>query len=173
MRLVQATFSVFNQLAFFLDTISNEQFSMPLPLLHNNSIGKHVRHIIEFYECLLESKEYNVLDYDLRKRNLLLEMDKEECKRSMNLIEGILSGTKCETIIQLSFLAFPEDEKKLRISSNWDREIAYNIEHTIHHMAIIGMAMSVYFPDIKLGENFGVAPSTIKFIDIKVNDTIY
>jgi hypothetical protein len=39
----------------------------------------------------------------------------------------------------------------------------YNIEHNVHHLAIIKIAMKQAFPEIKTAENLGVAASTLEF----------
>jgi hypothetical protein len=47
------------------------------------------------------------------------------------------------------------------ITTNYFREIAYNLEHTIHHMALIRVGINEV-STIELPENFGVASSTVK-----------
>ncbi len=70
MNLIQATKVIFSQLQSMLATLKDEEYSNSLDLLSHASIGKHVRHIVEFYECLNESVVLgNSLDYDLRNRN--------------------------------------------------------------------------------------------------------
>jgi hypothetical protein len=43
------------------------------------------------------------------------------------------------------------------------RELAYDLEHSIHHQAIIKIAMKNLNSEYALNENFGVARSTIRF----------
>ena len=50
-----------------------------------------------------------------------------------------------------------------RVESTLDRELIYNIEHAIHHMAMIKIGLKVLAPELHLPENFGVAPSTIRY----------
>ena len=52
-------------------------------------------------------------------------------------------------------------DKPIRISTNFYREIAYNLEHTIHHMALIRVGISEV-SNIRLPEDFGIATSTVK-----------
>ena len=42
------------------------------------------------------------------------------------------------------------------------RELHYNVEQCIHHLALIKVALKIIRPDIELSESFGVAPSTIQ-----------
>ena len=55
------------------------------------------------------------------------------------------------------------DKEKETIKSSVGRELAYNIEHAIHHMAIIKIAIQTVFPKVKLSDHFGVAYSTVRY----------
>lgn len=58
---------------------------------------------------------------------------------------------------------FDENSFELnQIPTNYFREIAYNLEHTIHHMALIKIGINEV-SDIALPEGYGVASSTIKY----------
>jgi len=48
------------------------------------------------------------------------------------------------------------------IPSNYYRELAYNLEHTIHHMALIRVGVNEV-SSIELPVEFGVAYSTVKY----------
>ena len=49
------------------------------------------------------------------------------------------------------------------ITTSFDREEIYLVEHSIHHFALIRIALKTYFSSIKIDDNFGVAPSTIAY----------
>ena len=57
---------------------------------------------------------------------------------------------------------YGDDLEIVAIPSNYYREIAYNLEHTIHHMALIRVGINEV-SSVVLPTEFGVAYSTIKF----------
>ena len=52
MELPDAAKSVFTQLAYVLEQISDEEYNREIPLLGNSTLGQHVRHTLEFFICL-------------------------------------------------------------------------------------------------------------------------
>jgi hypothetical protein len=64
-----------NQLVTILNQLNNEQYAMELEILSKGSIGKHVRHILEFYECMLNGIGSGKINYYKRQRNISLETD--------------------------------------------------------------------------------------------------
>ncbi|MES1222964.1 MAG: DinB family protein, partial [Bacteroidota bacterium] len=59
--------------------------------------------------------------------------------------------------------SYDEDSSDLiTIKTNYNREVMYNLEHTIHHMALIRVGINEV-SQIQLPENYGVASSTIRY----------
>jgi hypothetical protein len=54
------------------------------------------------------------------------------------------------------------DDSVICIQSNYYREVLYNLEHCIHHQALIKVAL-LNIQDIQIAEGFGVAPSTLQY----------
>jgi anionic cell wall polymer biosynthesis LytR-Cps2A-Psr (LCP) family protein len=54
------------------------------------------------------------------------------------------------------------DEIEVTIESNYNRELLYNLEHCIHHQALIKVAV-LQMKYLQIDENFGVARSTIEY----------
>lgn len=133
-------------------------YSINLVVLNENSVGKHVRHILDLFECLIESNETGILNYDQRKRNPETETNKEfALKKILNTISKIENLDLGKKVILKHNLS----NSICEINSTIERELLYNIEHCVHHLAIIRIGIENNFDYVNIPENFGVAHSTI------------
>ncbi|RYG45838.1 MAG: DinB family protein [Chitinophagaceae bacterium] len=159
MQLQQAVNNVFVQLAETLNQLSQQEYAQPCKTLFNNTIGQHVRHIIELFQCLENGYETGVVNYEKRKRDKAIETDKAFAS---GLLRDIYAGLeKSDKALTLEATYDDHSADPIRISTNFHREIAYNLEHTIHHMALIRVGINEVSA-IRLPEDFGVATSTVK-----------
>lgn len=137
--------------------LSDEQYTLPINYLGNSSVGGHVRHIIELFQCLQDSYESGMLNYDNRKRDKQIESDPLFAVECINfIIKTIEKGNKSILLEQII------SSDCVRIETNYFREVIYNLEHCIHHQALIKVA-AYQLENISVKENFGVAPSTIEY----------
>jgi hypothetical protein len=148
---------------FYLDALDSEVYRMPLDLLFGASIGQHTRHFIEFYRCLLLQIDQpgGVVNYSKRERDLAIETDPQVAQRHITEIAEKLTGIDANRSCLLECDDHIDGESNT-VESNLERELLYNIEHTIHHLAIIKIGLAAVAPSIEIPEHFGVAPSTIK-----------
>lgn len=160
MQLQQAVNNIFVQLADSLNQLSQEEYSQPCKTLFNNTIGQHVRHIIELFQCLEKGYESGVVNYEKRKRDTAIEVDKELASRLLLEVHGGLSKANKALTLEASYDDHTTDP--ILFDTNYNREIAYNLEHTIHHMALIRVGINE-ISSIELPEDFGVASSTVKY----------
>ena len=160
MSLQNAVKTVFVQLTATLDNIQQQEYVQPSTSLSNNTIGQHVRHIIELFQCLELGYESGIVNYENRKRDITIETDKELAKSILLSLHPELEKENKELVLEANYE--DNDASPLRIATNYYREIAYNLEHTIHHMALIRVGLNE-LSSLSLPENFGVASSTVKF----------
>ena len=160
MQLQQAVNNVFVQLADTLQQLSQDEYIKPCNTLFNNTIGQHVRHIIELFQCLENGYDDNLVNYEKRKRDIEIETDKDLAGRSLQEIYAKLSRPNKELLLEAAYDEHSQDP--ITIPTNYYREIAYNLEHTIHHMALIRVGINEV-AQIELPEDFGVASSTVKY----------
>lgn len=160
MQLQQAVNTIFVQLSDSLSQLSQQQYSQSCKTLFNNTIGQHVRHIIELFQCLENGYDTGIVNYEKRKRDTLIETDKELADRLLlEIHKGLGKPNKT-----LTLEACYDDHvtEAIAIETNYFREVAYNLEHTIHHMALIRVGITE-ISNIQLPEDFGVASSTVKY----------
>jgi hypothetical protein len=160
MLLKQPIQNVFVQLTETLNQLSNDEYTQPSKILFNASIGQHVRHIIELFLCLEKGYETGVVNYEKRKRDYQIETNKDF---AIQLLEDIYHRLeRPDTNLVMEAEDYENTAGVVAISSNYYREIAYNLEHTIHHMALIRVGINEV-STIELPQEFGVAYSTIKY----------
>jgi len=148
-----------DQLAVAISNLSPAEFRENLSILHGNSIGKHVRHVVEFFECLSVGNVLSVVNYDERERNLLLENNVEFTLVRINELQSeIISYEEKMLTLITDYGAGPQ-----KIFTSLFRELVYNIEHCVHHLAIIKIGVESHFPHVELSRNLGVAYSTQQF----------
>lgn len=160
MQLQQAVNNVFVQLSASLKQLSQNEYVQPCNTLFNNTIGQHVRHIIELFQCLENGYDAGVVNYEKRKRDLEIENSKELASQLLQKIYEELMRENKELVLEASY--DEGSQEMISIATNYYREIAYNLEHTIHHMALIRVGINEV-SSIKLPEEFGVASSTVKY----------
>src|SRR5262245_55467280 len=160
MPLQQAIKEVFVQLASSLEQLTTEQYVYPSKILSNATIGQHVRHVIEMFICLENGYKSGTINYEKRKRDYRIETEKEFAGSLLKEIYNGL-GKKNKTLLLEAAYSETTDEL-ISFETNYYREMAYNLEHTIHHMALIKVGIREV-SDMEIPEGFGVASSTIKF----------
>jgi len=152
-----------NDLRKVVQQIPPQEFSTRLDILSGSSIGQHLRHILEFYLCLLEGTKSDVVNYELRKRDLLLETDPVSTLRTIDWIITCLPSLDPDRHLTLAGTFSAESDQQLLIQSTYGRELAYNLEHSIHHQALIKIGLRELQCPLSLDPEFGVAPATLKY----------
>lgn len=163
-HLIHQSRQLLGDLQQFLAELDNTSYSTPVRELSGSSLGQHCRHVLEFYDCLLSGQKQGYIDYDLRQRELRIEQDKHYAGERIGLIIEQLNNLADaeEKLILLTDLDRTGNEK-LKIPSSLARELVYNIEHCIHHMALIRVAAYILLPELHIPAHFGVAPSTLRY----------
>ncbi|MFV7235038.1 DinB family protein [Flavobacterium sp. ZB4R12] len=146
-----------NELIDLLNQLSKKDYSNPCAELSNASIGEHTRHIIEMFQCLENQYDLGIVNYDKRERNVLIQNDANFAIQHILTIQNDLE--KQNKNIELQQII---DGEEIRIQSNYYRELLYNLEHCIHHQALIKVAI-LQCENVIVDENFGVARSTIEY----------
>ena len=157
MKIFESSISTIEQFKSVISELPEEFYKAPCDVLSNSSIGQHTRHIIELYLCLLKGYDCSEVSYDKRERNKRIENEIDFAISQLNKIQENL--IKPNKNIQMGYEL---DGEESFLPSNYYREVMYNLEHTIHHHALIKIGIQ-FFTAIELPDSFGVAPSTMQF----------
>lgn len=163
MDILTATENTLSSLIRFLDQVKAEDYKKPVELFNGSTIGEHTRHIIEFYQCLQKFNHTGIINYDKRERDRMIQEDPEMAQLAVRSILDDVQKMDLNKEIRLEVAYDTMSNDTDVVSSNLKREIAYNLEHAIHHMALIKVGVLVVAPYIQLDDNFGIAPSTVKY----------
>ena len=151
------------ELRELLEQLSEDQFSQPLEVLSGSTLGMHLRHILEFYQCLFQALKDRKLNYDLRKRDKEMETSKAKCQVCITQLMEDLET--CTEDISLQLSADYSGQLyggEVSTATTYFRELLYNIEHCVHHLAIIRIGMKTLDPSLRINENMGIAASTLR-----------
>lgn len=147
-----------------LKQLDNTVYAQPLDIFNQSSIGQHFRHIIDFYNCLLNGCNCHIVDYCNRERNPLIEQDSNIAISVIKDINNRVQHIDESKIITVkSDFSSNTDIERTNIPSSLGRELMYAFDHALHHLALIKIGLQVHYPKIKVDKNLGVAPSTIKY----------
>jgi len=140
-----------------LSQLSAEDYSKPCQHLSNASIGEHTRHIIEMFQCLESSYESGMVNYDDRKRDIKIQTEIDFAFEKITEIENSIRSVNKK--MSINYAVNGETDQ---IESNYFRELLYNLEHCVHHQALIKVAV-LQCKNVIVDDDFGVAQSTIEY----------
>ncbi|MEZ5002203.1 MAG: hypothetical protein R2730_04130 [Chitinophagales bacterium] len=161
---------ILTHLNVYLNELSDKDYEAPLPLLSDASIGAHTRHALDGFLCLMRQHDSGLICYDRRERDRRIESDVFYAKQTIEEIGVFLDSLQKNAPYQLEI---NYNEYRIITHSSVEREIIHNIEHVIHHLAIIKIALLHYHSEINIPEYFGVAPSTLQYresVEVSLKD---
>ena len=145
------------ELQKLITQLNSEDYCKSISNLSGATIGEHSRHIIELFQCVVNSYALGNLNYDNRERNTLIQTNRNYALATIDtLLEEIEKPNK-KILLEQKI-----SKEILQIETNYYREMVYNLEHCIHHQALIKVAiLEMHY--LTVDANFGVAPSTIEY----------
>lgn len=128
-------------------------------------IGAHFRHVLDHYSSFFSGLGLGRIDYDARARDAALETDpalaSDAAQRIIEQLERCPSSLAGQPIQVNAAVATVTHGRPQWTDSTVARELAFLLSHTVHHYALI--ALHARQRGIELGEDFGVAPSTLEY----------
>lgn len=171
MQLIKASHTILSQLISVVHQISERDFVRPCPSLGNSSLGQHLRHTLEFYLCLESGCQSGVVNYDKRAHDKLIETDKFIALAAIDRIKEFIAKQTTDFPLQLEVGYELDSEASVSMQTNYFRELTYNIEHAVHHMAIMKIGVKEIAPYVTLSPEFGIAASTIRYKETSMTNT--
>jgi hypothetical protein len=159
MKLKEPISNLLDQIKFVLEGLSNQQYTQKIAVLSNSTIGQHTRHILEFFIELNKGYETGIVDYDQRIRNHAIESDKFFAITIIDKIINALDKPDHELLLNS---IYGSTNDVIQVSTNYYRELVYNLEHTVHHMALLRIGVEA-ISSLAIPAEFGVAASTLKY----------
>ena len=163
MQLKNACLNILGQLADVVHQMDEKDFCRPSPTLSQSTVGQHLRHTVEFFICLEQGVEKGLVNYDKRNHDKLIESDKFIALAAIDRIREFVSNQHTDHPLQLEVGYDCNNDDCQTISTNYQRELTYNIEHAVHHMAIMKIGIREVAAYVTLSTDFGVAVSTIRY----------
>ncbi|MEK6781728.1 MAG: hypothetical protein AABY93_08475 [Bacteroidota bacterium] len=163
MQLKNACLAILDQLTDVVRQIDEKDFCKPSETLSQSTVGQHLRHTVEFFICLEQGFRKGLVNYDKREHDKLIESDKFIALAAIERIKDFVSNQTKDQVLQLEVGYDRHTDDCLTISTNYFRELTYNIEHAVHHMAIMKIGIREVASYVKMPSDFGVAVSTIRY----------
>lgn len=162
MQLSQAANNILKQLSGVVEQITEDDFRKPSHAL-NATIGQHLRHTLEFFICLEQGYGEGVVNYDKRIHNRAMENDRFIALHTIDQMREFINANHGDKVLKLEVGYLPDSEVCETITTNYLRELVYNIEHAVHHMAIMKIGIKEVANYITLPADFGIAVSTLRY----------
>ncbi len=163
-QLIQACVRCTEQCETLVDLLIDDSSVFSASTPHRSSIGAHMRHILDRFQCFFAGLDSGLIDYDDRNRDPMLERDMVLCRHTIKSIAicirdltgkyGGCTGIKVREAVD-------DRGPSICLDSTIERELMALVTHSTHHLAIIAIIVRSFGYD--LARDFGKAPSTIVY----------
>ena len=147
-----------------LKHLSDKELSDVSVAPYYSSAGSHIRHILDFYDCIFNLNSDNTIDLTARSRNKDVESKCDCAKNYLNVIIEKLNDADFDINEEVKVI----DDLglgKVKLSYTFGAVLAQANSHTIHHYAIINYilkGLNIHFNNT----DFGYNPTTPKTITL-------
>lgn len=154
--LTHQSLQCFELLTRFLQQLPVQTYQHPYPAFYGATIGKHVRHILEFYQQLLSDTQASSVNYDARERQTSLESSPQQALDLLDQLSRLFASQPQDRPLAVDAAVFEDAQP---VNSSFYRELFYAYEHMVHHMALIKVGC-FGVADLHFPSNFGLAYAT-------------
>ncbi len=156
--IIQQNQSLIEQAIQLISSTPSSLYSQCCEEVFSSSIGQHIRHCIEHYdELFMAQDEARAVHYHARPRNVDVETDSTVAVSRLRFIYNQLDRMDDGNVsLEVSDGGVAEPS-----GSSLSRELEFLVSHTVHHFALITVLANKL--QIEVPENFGVAPTTLRY----------
>lgn len=142
-----------------IDAIDEDIYTNVTVAPYYSSIGSHIRHALDFFDCIIDGLQTNNIDLTARKRDEIISTNPAAAKNHIYEIQQQLSSF---TAVNTDYLLHVTDnlgDGKVTIMYTLESILAQANTHATHHYAIISYMLSTLQVNIEI-PGFGYNPST-------------
>src|SRR5258705_2115920 len=162
-RILNNCIGLLDQAIRLTERIDDDIYVSTGPLSPRGSIGGQLRHILDFYQNFIAGIQSGQINYNLRQRGLLIERNRV---RAIETVSKAVDTLRSLTVLEGTRPLLVSTEENGESGLVWCtssvlRELDFLQSHTVHHYSLIAMLLRLQ--EIEPGEDFGVAPSTLRY----------
>lgn len=156
--IIQSTLKTLQKAQYLLNNLTDNELCNTCVTPYNSSIGSHLRHILDFYDCIFNYSKDLKIDLTARSRNKDVE---QQCCSAKNYLNSIIKNLEDFDLSMDTNVVVIDDLGlgNIEITYSFSAILAQANSHTIHHYAIINYilkGLNISFED----SNFGYNPTT-------------
>ncbi len=157
--IIDAINGTLNNSISLLDAISDQTYTDCSVGPYYSSIGSHIRHALDFFDCIINGIQRNDIDLTARQRDERISTDKEYAKAHIRKIQERITSFGSINTDYLLNITDNLGAGKETISYTLESILAQANMHAIHHYAIISYMLQTLDVLIEI-PGFGYNPST-------------
>ena len=157
--IIQSSINTLSKSKQLLCSLSNEDLSNHSVSPYYSCIGSHIRHILDFYDCIIDGVYDTTIDLTKRKRDERMHTD---CNYTLSHVERIIDTLKRFDNYSFTKHYVVSDDLgigKVDIMYTLGAVLAQANSHAIHHYAIISYILDRLEIPMK-DESFGYNSTT-------------
>lgn len=157
--IIQSSIHTLKKSRSLLSNITNDILSDHSVPPYHSCVGSHIRHITDFYGCIINGLSSRSVDLTARKRDQRMHCD---CNYAIGQIDAVLEALRNideDTIDGMISVTDDLGLGKVEISYTLEALLAQANSHAIHHYAIINYMLDRLGVAIE-DDTFGYNPTT-------------
>ncbi len=160
--LVRENIAVLSQAIDLLEGIPDKVYRNNEDTWYQSGVGRHIRHVMDFYSAFLDGFSSGRVDYDARARQPELEVSRraarvrlQDIRRRIEAIDFLDRELVCKND------GDRREPERAFSRSTVGRELQFLASHAVHHFAIVAIILDRQ--GFETQPDFGVAPSTLVY----------